>query len=90
MNKLDLIDRVAASARVTKKDAAEIVDIVFDTILDALESGDYAKIAGFGLFEVKERISRKGMNPITKEDIVIPTQKAIVFHASKPAKDRVN
>ena len=40
MNKLDLIDRVAASARVTKKDAAEIVDIVFDTILDALESGD--------------------------------------------------
>lgn len=90
MNKIDLIDKVANAARITKKDAAEIVDVVFDSILEALASGDYAKIAGFGLFEVKDRATRKGMNPITKEDIVIPAQKAIVFHASKPAKDRVN
>ena len=86
MNKIELIDRVALKARITKKDAGEIIE----KILEALESGDYAKIAGFGEFEVKGRIARKGMNPITKEEISIPAQKAIVFHASKPAKDRVN
>ena len=90
MNKIELIDRVALKARITKKDAAEIVDCVFETMLEALVSGDVAKVAGFGEFEVKGRIARKGMNPITKEEIHIPAQKAIVFHASKPAKDRVN
>ena len=90
MNKIELIDRVALQARITKKDAGEIIDCVFENILAALESGDFAKIAGFGEFEVKGRIARKGMNPITKEEISIPAQNAIVFHASKPAKDRVN
>lgn len=89
MNKIDLIDRVAYKTRITKKDAAEIIDAVFDTILEALEEGDYAKIAGFGQFDVKQRIARPGMNPVTKEILAIPAQKAIVFHASKPAKDRV-
>ncbi len=90
MNKVELIEKVALDARVTKKDASEIVNCVFDTILDSLKSGDLVKIAGFGSFQIKTRASREGMNPITKERISIPEQKAIVFHAAKPAKDRVN
>lgn len=90
MNKIELIDKVALKARITKKDAADVVDAVFETLLEALESGDFAKVAGFGRFEVKARKGRDGMNPVTKDVIRIPAQNAIVFHASKPAKDRVN
>lgn len=90
MNKDDIIASVAYKARITKKDAAMAVDAVFDTMLNALSSGEEVKIAGFGSFEVKTHIARVGMNPITKEPIRIPEMKAIAFRAGKAAKEKVN
>ena len=90
MNKVELIERVATMARLNKKDAKLAVEAVFGAILEDLSAGNSVKVAGFGNFEVKERAERDGMNPVTKEKIHIPAQKAITFHASKPAKDAVN
>ncbi len=90
MNKIELIDKVAEAARLTKKDAGSAVDAVFEAVLEALKDGEVVKVSGFGSFEVKERAAREGMNPVTKEKIQIPAQKAITFRAAKPAKDCVN
>jgi DNA-binding protein HU-beta len=90
MNKDDIVAIVATRARITKKDAAAAVDAVFDTMLEALASGEGVKVAGFGSFEVKTHIARTGMNPITKEPIQIPAMQAIAFRAGKAAKEKVN
>ncbi len=90
MNKDDIIAAVASKARITKKDASVAVDTVFDTILEALASGEEVKVAGFGSFEVKTHIARTGMNPITKEPIQIPEMKAIAYRAGKAAKELIN
>lgn len=90
MNKKELSDALALKARINKKDAIEIVSSVFDIMMEALENGEEVKIAGFGIFESKQRKNRIGVNPITKEPIAIPAMKSITFKASKTAKDKIN
>ena len=89
MNKMELISAVAEKAGMTKKAAGEAVDAVFSTITDALAVGDKVTFIGFGTFEVRERKARKGVNPATKEEIIIPAAKVPAFKAGKGLKDQV-
>jgi len=89
MNKTELISAVAEKASISKKDAEKVVAGVFDSIADALKSGDKVQLVGFGTFEVKERAARKGLNPLTKQPIDIAASKAPVFKAGKALKDIV-
>lgn len=88
-NKKYLAETLAEQHNLTKKESAEIVDLVFDTIKDALVAGDRVDITGFGRFEVKTRAGRTGINPQTKEEIEIPETKVPGFKASKSLKDAV-
>ena len=90
MTKSDLINSVAVKADVSKKDADKLVNAVLDSIVEALASGDKVQLVGFGTFEVRERAERKGRNPRTKEDIVIPASKLPVFKAGKGMKDSIS
>ena len=73
----------------TKKDALEIIDTLFDSMSEALVRGDRVDITGFGRFEVKTRAARKGVNPQTGEEINIEATKIPGFKASKSLKDKV-
>ncbi len=90
MNKIDLANVLADKARLTKKNALEIVEQVFDSIVEALENGEEVKIANFGTFEIKTRKEHCIINSITKNRIKIDAQKSISFHASKSVKKLVN
>ncbi len=90
VNKKSITEVLAETYNFTKKEAGEIVDLVFETMAQALENGDRVDISGFGKFEVKARASRQGINPQTKETIEIPSSKIPGFKASKKLKDRVN
>ncbi|MFP9216771.1 HU-related DNA-binding protein HupN, partial [Enterococcus faecalis] len=68
---------------------APSVEKVFDTISEALKSGEKVSIPGFGTFEVRERAARKGRNPQTGEEIDIPATKAPAFKPAKALKDAV-
>jgi integration host factor subunit beta len=59
MTKADLVERVASEADMTKKDAEQLVEIVFDSIINSLNSGEKIELRGFGSFRVRERNSRK-------------------------------
>lgn len=90
MNKAELINAVAASADVSKKDAEAVISATLDTITEALKQGDKVQLVGFGSFEVKKRAARIGRNPRTKEEIEIPATVLPVFKAGKLLKDTVS
>lgn len=69
MNKAELVEQVADRTGKTKKEASLTVDSIFQTITEALESGEKVTLIGFGNFEVRERAARKGRNPQTGEEI---------------------
>ncbi len=90
MNKTELINAVAAETQLSKKDSEKAVSAVFNVITEELAKGEKVVLVGFGTFEVRHRAARKGRNPSTKEEIMIPAAKAPAFKAGKGLKTRVN
>jgi len=90
MNKAELIDAVASSANLTKSDAGDAVDAVFDSISKALSDGTSVSLVGFGTFSVSDRAARSGRNPRTGETIHIAATRVPKFKAGKGLKDAVN
>lgn len=90
MNKNELIDSVAKTANLSKKDSEAAVNAVLETITETLANDEKVVLVGFGTFEVRERKARIGRNPATKEEIQIPASKAPAFKAGKSLKNRVN
>ena len=89
INKKEIINLVAEKLNGTKKEAQEYVNGIFDIVEEALKAGNTVDISGFGKFTIAERAERKGINPATKESIVIPASKSVKFKASKTLKDAV-
>jgi len=88
-NKQDLIAKVAETAELSKKQAALVVNTVFETISESLSKGEKVQIIGFGSFDVRERAERKGRNPQTGAELVIPASKVPGFKAGKALKEVV-
>lgn len=83
MNKTDLISNVAKLTGLTLSDAARSVDAVFQTIKKDIAEGNPTTIKGFGSFSISNRAQRQGINPSTKEPIVISARKVMKFKPSK-------
>lgn len=90
MNKNELIKVLVEEKEMKKKDAKEIVNLIFQNIQGALEKGEKVKLHGFGNFEVRERSARKGRNPQTGEELPIQASKSPAFKPSKVLKQVVN
>lgn len=90
MNKSDLIDAVAKSADLTKAQAGDAVNAVFNSIQGALVGGDKAAFVGFGTFATSERAAREGRNPSTGAKIDIPAKTLVKFKAGKALTESVN
>ncbi len=84
MTKADLVESVAKEAEMTKKDAEQLVEIIFDSIVSTLNKGEKIELRGFGSFRVRHRNARKGRNPKTGEAVSIPAKRVAYF---KPGKD---
>lgn len=90
MTKADLIENVYLKTGFSKKESAEIVEMVFDLIKVTLEKGEKIKIAGFGNFVVKEKDSRRGRNPQTGDEIEITSRRILTFKPSQVLKASIN
>ncbi len=90
MNKTELISAVAANSGLSKKDSEKALNAFVEAVEAALKAGDKVQLVGFGSFEVRERAERKGRNPQTKAEIVIPASKLPVFKAGKALKDAID
>ena len=89
MTKADLIDTVATEIELSKRQAAEIVELILSEIKSALQQGDRVALTPFGSFVVRNRKAREGRNPKTGEKIKIAARKVPAFVAGKSLKEAV-
>lgn len=90
MNKSELIEAVAEKAKVTKKKAEDVVNLIFDSMVEAMAKGDRIEIRGWGSFVVKEYGAYTGRNPRTGESIEVRPKKLPFFKVGKELKERVD
>jgi len=90
MNKLELIDMLKNECRLSKKEAAAIVDLFFDSMSEALAKGDRVEVRGLCSLYIKEYQSYNGRNPKTGESVQVAPKKLPFFKCSKELKERVD
>lgn len=89
MNKSELIAVVAERANLSKKDADKAVNAVFDAIIERVAKEEKVSVVGFGTFEVRTRSARKGRDPRSNEEIMIPASRIPAFKVGKAFKAAV-
>ncbi|WP_243372916.1 integration host factor subunit beta [Geotalea sp. SG265] len=91
MTKSELIDKlVEANGLLSRKESEAIISIVFDSMSDALKSGEKVEIRGFGSFTIRARDAREARNPKSGELVKIPSKKTPFFKTGKELRERVN
>ena len=90
MNKEELVQEIAKKAKVTQKDAAEVLGSLVETIQKTVAKGEKVTLVGFGTFESRKRAERTGRNPQTGKEIKIAAKTVPAFSAGKKLKELVN
>lgn len=90
MNRQELIRAMATKTGQTQKDTEASLVAFMDVVMETLAKNERIGLVGFGTFEVSERAEREGINPQTKERILLPSSKSPKFKASKAFKDMLN
>ena len=87
--KADLAERLHEELGLNKREVKDIVELFFDEIRVALESGNQVKISGFGNFDLRDKNQRPGRNPKTGEEIPISARRVVTFRPGQKLKTRV-
>lgn len=90
MTKADIVESVYERVGFSKKEAAQMVEMVFEIMKGTLEQGEKIKISGFGNFMVKEKRARKGRNPQSGEELEISRRRVLTFKPSQALKKLLN
>ena len=90
MNKLELVDALRNECNLSKKEAASVVDLFFESMSEALAKGNRVEIRGLCSFYVKEYESYQGRNPKTGESVEVTPKKLPFFKCGKKLKKRVD
>lgn len=90
MTKAEIVEQIYERVGFSKKEAAELVEKVFDTIKKTLATGEKVKVSGFGNFVVRDKNARKGRNPQTGEEILLDARRVLTFKPSLVLKTVLN
>ena len=90
MNKSELIDIISEKGKMTRKRAEDVVNLIFDSMVEAMSGGDRIEIRGFGSFVVKDYSSYTGRNPRTGTSIQVRPKKLPFFKVGKELRGRVD
>jgi integration host factor subunit beta len=90
VNKLDLVKKVTEECRISRNEAATVVDLFFKGMAEALASGERVEIRGLGSFHVREYKPYQGRNPKTGESVTVASKKLPFFKVGKELKERVD
>ena len=89
MNKEELVQEISKKAKVTQKEAAEVLSGLVETIQKTVSKGEKVTLVGFGTFEARKRAARTGRNPQTGKEIKIAAKTVPAFSAGKKFKEMV-
>lgn len=90
MNRTELVSAIAERSNISRKDSEKVIKAFVDVVTEQLRCGDKISMTGFGTFEAARREERKGRNPMTGDEMVIPAATVPRFKAGKALKDEVN
>ena len=90
LTKASIIETVSAENGWTQKQSSEYVDLLIEIMKNTLISGEDLLVSGFGKFSVKEKRERKGRNPATDEDMILPARRVVTFRCSGRLRERLN
>jgi len=90
VTKADIVEQVYEKIGFSKKEATELVELVFDSLKEILQNGEKIKISGFGNFIVRSKNERIGRNPQTGEQIKISARRVLTFRPSQVLKAMMN
>jgi integration host factor subunit alpha len=89
LTKAELADLLFERVGLNKREAKDMVEMFFEEVRAALESGNGVKLSGFGNFQLRDKPQRPGRNPKTGEEIPITARRVVTFHASQKLKAMV-
>ena len=87
LTKADMAESLFNELGLNKREARELVDVLFEDLRSALTSGEQVKLSGFGNFDLRDKNQRPGRNPKTGEEIPITPKGPDVFAAASTSKD---
>ena len=90
LNKKEFIKKISDETEMSGKEIEKVINANFNTISDEIEKEEKVAIWNFGIFEPKLIKERKGRNPATGEELLIPESRTVKFKAGKSFKDRLN
>jgi len=90
MTKAELAHEVANNSDLTKQQAELVVQTVFDSIVETLQSGDKVEVRGFGSFRLRQRRPRIARNPKTGESVQVPAKRVVYFKLGKELRELIN
>jgi len=91
MTKSELVEKlVETNASLSRKESELVVNLIFDSMCEALKNGEKVEIRGFGSFTIREREAREARNPKSGDVVKIPAKRTPFFKTGKELRERVN
>lgn len=90
LTKTQITESIRQELGFPKNESSDIVESLLEIIKNTLENGEDVMISGFGKFCVTEKKERKGRNPATGEDMILPKRRIVTFKCSGKLKERIN
>ena len=89
LTKSDIVEDLNNEIGLNKREAKELVDMLFDDIKSLLSEGHEVKLSGFGNFQLRDKSPRPGRNPRTGEDVEISARRVVTFKSGQKLKESV-
>ena len=89
LTKYDIVEDLNNEIGLNKREAKELVDMLFNDIKILLSEGHEVKLSGFGNFQLRDKSSRPGRNPRTGEDVEISARRVVTFKSGQKLKESV-
>ena len=90
LTKKDIVDQIQEQLGFPKNHSIDITESLLELIKGSLEAGEDVLVSGFGKFCVKNKAERKGRNPATGEDAILPARRVVTFKCSGQLRAKVN
>jgi len=89
LTKSDIVENLNNEIGLNKREAKELVDMLFNDIKNLLSKGHEVKLSGFGNFQLRDKSSRPGRNPRTGEDVEISARRVVTFKSGHKLRESV-
>ena len=90
LTKKDLVNLIYMQIGFSKQISENLIEDFFKTIIDNLKKERTLKLSNFGTFSIRQKKSRLGRNPKTKEEKIISERNVVLFKPSKEFKEFIN